>query len=1305
MKKLYILSAILFNSAFSIVAQVNETQTWEVHRPGATLFYDLNACNDGTPEPSTDDYFFCEGPDRVIVKGHGLSSGGVTNFDVFDYNGDIYIAFANNNGLNIYNKTQDHWKTLPSDEEPANNQPFQSTSVKYAENGLLVVSTQSPFSSFTFNLDTNAKSTIDSFANERFEKNTNSGSTFEHTVYGIYSFDRRLIAYKNGVTTVVGTQNSSGTFEGLDIGLDDKVYVAYKNQGLYIYDPSTGTSELKTPDNSDLPNQHLRDISVDANGDVWMTYHQSFNVGGLIHWDISEDVYTTYLYEDGSQAQLPMERLVWADDALWISPVSFSSQDQGLLKFQLNNDSAEWEFFDDEFFIAEGLIATDGFSTNNNGGTANDIRFDDETLYVAFPQEGLATFKNENWSRYDPLQNNLPSGFGGGFTTLLQNKNTGGVSMSYVPSGGFANRSADVFSSVSTLSTDNVRLGRKEYANTANSMQITAEGQPYAVTLEDGEFGNDLSALEFPFWQEQLPNENLNQSLTYTVQGENKWAFFKAGSTQRLVNLDADIEINSNDSNLNLSSSSSFPYITEGRDGRIWALSSSDGITWYDPINDVSGILIIPNANGIFHNEFGSFTKIVFASENNKLWLMAQGGFVYVEDDMVIYERSQSDNSIFQNIRDIVSTQDNTLYGISNNGIFKLTNADSATPTLAIFNAQDSFSGIGPEIFSLGKIAIDNVGDIWMTTGGFSGNPRLIRLDDENTSPGITNGADDSQLVSFISGRAFFDINNNGTYEAAIDGVMANQNLVVQSPNSTVNIYTDLQGIYRLPIYNVNQANVTYQFALPQVDGFYYNPERYFEVDVMGFDQDYPNNDIAFPTPDTQSLFIKGAPKLGAFGFQRSGFQNQFVYAIGNLSSSKTFGDVKGRYTFTAPYATIDEVKIFKVVNNTNGHIINQINIAPDLRQSWSVNLDPSQFTVTEIASPEFTISETSELQTIEFSVGDMAPFDAYVIQVNTGLFDGTQAGEAITAGITAISANNFNNVSGRRLMDDFIDTTPDDENGRSGRHEDHSPYESPADIYEDRDGVFQNPEDVYSDSPYEYPIVSSFDPNDKLVTPGVPDMLNETNIDRKWLTYTIRFQNDGNFSAKDVVITDVLDDNFDAFSFRFIEASHPVVVDDISTEDETIKRFTFNDIFLPDSDTDFDGSQGYVKFQIKALEDIAENTVVENTASIYFDQNPPIVTNTIQNIFVQDEVLATVDITISEGLKLYPNPTTYKINIANLERASSFDIYSILGQKVLSGNLSEANDSIDVSNLQQGVYLIRIGDNDKYSTLRFVKQ
>ena len=66
--------------------------------------------------------------------------------------------------------------------------------------------------------------------------------------------------------------------------------------------------------------------------------------------------------------------------------------------------------------------------------------------------------------------------------------------------------------------------------------------------------------------------------------------------------------------------------------------------------------------------------------------------------------------------------------------------------------------------------------------------------------------------------------------------------------------------------------------------------------------------------------------------------------------------------------------------------------------------------------------------------------------------------------------------------------------------------------------------------------------------------------------------------------------------------------------------EFNFDNILLPDSIVNEPGSHGYVKYGIKANAGLADFTAVQNTANIYFDFNPAIITNTTSNTLVSLE-------------------------------------------------------------------------------------
>ena len=138
--------------------------------------------------------------------------------------------------------------------------------------------------------------------------------------------------------------------------------------------------------------------------------------------------------------------------------------------------------------------------------------------------------------------------------------------------------------------------------------------------------------------------------------------------------------------------------------------------------------------------------------------------------------------------------------------------------------------------------------------------------------------------------------------------------------------------------------------------------------------------------------------------------------------------------------------------------------------------------------------------------------------------------------------------------------------------------------------------------------VVCSYDPNDKYCVPegyAEPHFI----LGTEELEYRIRFQNTGNSYAQNVLVVDQLDVNkLDLSTFIPVFASH-----DYSAilNGDGLLEFHFDNIVLPDSASDEPGSQGYVVFRIQPISGLVGGDVINNTASIYFDDNAPIITNT----------------------------------------------------------------------------------------------
>lgn len=71
--------------------------------------------------------------------------------------------------------------------------------------------------------------------------------------------------------------------------------------------------------------------------------------------------------------------------------------------------------------------------------------------------------------------------------------------------------------------------------------------------------------------------------------------------------------------------------------------------------------------------------------------------------------------------------------------------------------------------------------------------------------------------------------------------------------------------------------------------------------------------------------------------------------------------------------------------------------------------------------------------------------------------------------------------------------------------------------------------------------------------------------------------------------------------------------------------------------------------------------------------------------------------------IAIYPNPTSDKLNIQGIANLQRVEIYSILGKEI---QIASNNTTIDVSNLQTGVYFLKITDDQNRSVVKkFVKE
>jgi hypothetical protein len=234
-----------------------------------------------------------------------------------------------------------------------------------------------------------------------------------------------------------------------------------------------------------------------------------------------------------------------------------------------------------------------------------------------------------------------------------------------------------------------------------------------------------------------------------------------------------------------------------------------------------------------------------------------------------------------------------------------------------------------------------------------------------------------------------------------------------------------------------------------------------------------------------------------------------------------------------------------------------------------------------------------------------------------------------------------------------------------------------------------------------ERTVTGSYDPNDKIGTANISRSSTQYFLDADaWIDYTVRFQNTGTDTAFIVVIRDEIEQDLDLMSIEILGASHEFTP---SFGEGRELVFTFTDILLPDSTTDLLGSQGFVAFRLKPRAGLLPGDVIENIANIYFDYNPPNITE--PSVLVA-EFSTGVGEASTASLLLSPVPVIDQLNIVSSIEFRSVRIVAADGREVDQRSVRASSAAFDISRLNTGAYLLiaTLPDGNEVRE-RFIKQ
>jgi uncharacterized repeat protein (TIGR01451 family) len=236
------------------------------------------------------------------------------------------------------------------------------------------------------------------------------------------------------------------------------------------------------------------------------------------------------------------------------------------------------------------------------------------------------------------------------------------------------------------------------------------------------------------------------------------------------------------------------------------------------------------------------------------------------------------------------------------------------------------------------------------------------------------------------------------------------------------------------------------------------------------------------------------------------------------------------------------------------------------------------------------------------------------------------------------------------------------------------------------------------------YEVGNSYDPNSKEVLPRGDGPAGFIPAATPLLEYTINFQNMGTAPAHNIYILDTLDANVDISTLSIISSSHMQT----TTLTGNVLKFNFSNIMLADSASNESASHGFVKYSIAPVTGLNPGDQIENTAYIYFDFNPAVITNTAVNTI---EFPLGITETGDYHLGVFPNPTNGLMNIVFEDKESrtvSIKLTNISGQVIWREGSTSFNGkyerAISLETHSKGVYMLEIATDKQVVHKKIIK-
>ena len=94
-----------------------------------------------------------------------------------------------------------------------------------------------------------------------------------------------------------------------------------------------------------------------------------------------------------------------------------------------------------------------------------------------------------------------------------------------------------------------------------------------------------------------------------------------------------------------------------------------------------------------------------------------------------------------------------------------------------------------------------------------------------------------------------------------------------------------------------------------------------------------------------------------------------------------------------------------------------------------------------------------------------------------------------------------------------------------------------------------------------------------------------------------------------------------------------------------------------------------------------------------------------LDNVEVFPTPAASINKFEDANFSLSPNPAKEVLNLKASKAISNIEIYNVMGQKILAKKINAVNNSIDISKLNKGMYLMNVTIDSTTESYRFIKE